>query len=66
MKVFFTVAEAANFLRVHPSTIYRWVSTLEIPHFKIMGRILFKESDLVEWVNSYSYPICYELKAKAS
>ena len=48
---FLTVVEAAEFLRVKPSTIYSWVSQGRIPHSKVGSRVIFEKSALVEFVN---------------
>ena len=48
---FLSVDEAAEFLRVKPSTIYSWVSQGKIPHSKVGSRVLFEKSALVQFVN---------------
>jgi excisionase family DNA binding protein len=47
---FFTVEEAAEFLRVKTSTIYSWVSQGKIPHSKVGSRVLFEKNALLEFV----------------
>lgn len=46
---FLSVQEAAEFLRVSPRTVYGWVSQRALPHRKAGRRVLFLESELVEW-----------------
>jgi excisionase family DNA binding protein len=46
---FLSVQEAADFLRVSPRTVYGWVSQRALPHRKAGRRVLFLESELVEW-----------------
>jgi len=46
---FLSVREAAIFLRVSPRTVYGWVSQRALPHRKAGRRVLFLESELVEW-----------------
>lgn len=46
---FLSVQEAAEFLRVSPRTIYGWVSQRALPHRKAGRRVLFLESELIEW-----------------
>jgi excisionase family DNA binding protein len=46
---FLSVQEAAEFLRVSPRTVYGWVSQRVLPHRKAGRRLLFLESELVEW-----------------
>jgi len=46
---FLSVEEAAEFLRIYPRTIYGFVSQRQIPYRKAGRRVLFLESELVEW-----------------
>jgi excisionase family DNA binding protein len=43
------VKEAAEFLRVAPKTLYGLVSQRRIPYRKAGRRLLFLESELIEW-----------------
>ncbi len=43
------VREAAEFLRVAPKTLYSLVSQHRIPFRKAGRRLLFLESELLEW-----------------
>jgi excisionase family DNA binding protein len=43
------VREAAEFLRVAPKTLYGLVSQRRIPFRKAGRRLLFLESELLEW-----------------
>jgi excisionase family DNA binding protein len=43
------VTEAANFLRIAPKTIYGLVSQRRIPFRKAGRRLLFLESELLDW-----------------
>ena len=51
---FLSVDEAAAFLRVSPRTVYGWVSQRALPHRKAGRRVLFLESELVEWTKPNS------------
>jgi len=51
---FLSVREAAEFLRVSPRTVYGWVSQRALPHRKAGRRVLFLESELVEWTQPNS------------
>ena len=51
---FLSVQEAADFLRVSPRTVYGWVSQRALPHRKAGRRVLFLESELVEWTRPNS------------
>jgi excisionase family DNA binding protein len=46
---FLNVQEAAAFLRVSSRTVFGWVSQRAIPHRKAGRRLLFLESELLEW-----------------
>ena len=45
-----TVKAAARFLGVSPSLVYAYVERKQIPHYRMMGRLIrFRVSELVEW-----------------
>ena len=46
---FMTVREAAEFLRLAPKTLYSLVSQRRVPHRHAGRRLLFLESELIEW-----------------
>lgn len=48
---FLTVDEAAAFLKVKRPTIYGYLYNKAIPSLKKRGRVYFKKSALVDWVN---------------
>jgi excisionase family DNA binding protein len=45
-----TLEEAADFLRVHPSTIYRLLRRHEIPAFKMGSDWRFNQESLERWI----------------
>ena len=47
---FLNVNEAANFLRLKKSTLYQLVFKRGIPFYKKTKILLFKKSELIEWV----------------
>jgi excisionase family DNA binding protein len=50
---FLTVLDVASLLSVRPSTVYQWVSSGQIPHYRL-GRIMrFKRKDLEAWVEGF-------------
>lgn len=49
---FLSVEEAAEFLRLKPTTLYSWVSNDKIPYSKVGSRILFEREALVEFVKT--------------
>lgn len=44
-----TVKEAAEYLRVHPDTIYTMVRRKEIPHYRVRSKIFFSEETIEAW-----------------
>jgi len=46
------VQEAASYLHIATSTLYRWVHQKKIKHAKIGSRVLFSNDDLKEFVNN--------------
>ena len=44
------VQEAASYLHISTSTLYRWVHQKKIKHAKIGSRVLFSNDDLKEFV----------------
>ena len=46
------VQEAASYLHISISTLYRWVHQKKIKHAKIGSRVLFSTDDLKEFVNN--------------
>ena len=46
---FMTVREAAELLRLAPKSLYSLVSQRRIPYRKAGRRLLFLESELVDW-----------------
>jgi hypothetical protein len=53
--VFFTVVEAAQFLRVSMVTLGRWRTEGRGPHFRKFGRrVIYAKADLLEWADGQS------------
>lgn len=46
-----TRKELANFLRISIATLQTMMKKNEIPFYKINKRILFKKSEIDEWLN---------------
>lgn len=53
------VPEAASYLHISISTLYRWVHQKKIKHVKIGSRVLFSQDDLNEFVKNNT---CSEIK----
>ena len=49
------VQEAASYLHISTSTLYRWVNQKKIKHAKIGSRVLFSADDLKEFVNMNTF-----------
>lgn len=47
---FMGIEEASIFLKLKKSTLYQLVFKREIPFYKSTKKLLFKKSDLIEWV----------------
>jgi excisionase family DNA binding protein len=45
-----SVKQAADFLQLAPSTIYRLVNTSHIPYMKKTGRLYFDRNELINWL----------------
>jgi excisionase family DNA binding protein len=56
---FLSVQEAAEFLRISHRTLYGLVSQRAIPYRKAGRRLLFMESELVEWTKPNLRPTRY-------
>jgi excisionase family DNA binding protein len=50
MATVLTLEEAAEFLRVHPSTIYRMLKSHTIPAFKIGSDWRFNQESIQRWI----------------
>ena len=59
-----TAREASNILRVAISTIYEYVKLGKIPAYKINGKILFKEHELIDFINNCAIPCKVKPKLK--
>ncbi len=44
------ITDATTFLGIAKPTIYAKTSKGEIPHFKRAGRLYFRESELIQWI----------------
>ena len=56
MEELLTVKEAAEALRLKPSTIYAYAEKGILPYTKLGNRLLFQKSRLEEWVEANSHP----------
>lgn len=64
---FLSSTEAASYLRVSKSYLYRLTSTGKIRHFKPSGKtVYFRQSDLDEYIMSFEVKPLYEVEAEAA
>ena len=62
-----TLVEAAKFLDLSPSHLYKLTSERKIPHFKPNGKkIYFDESELVQWLKRKPTRTLEETEEKAA
>lgn len=52
---FLDLNEAAQFLKLKPSTLYAWVHQRKIPFRKHGSRLVFSRDELVDWSNRQAY-----------
>ena len=55
-----TTADVARMLGVSVSRIRHLVSAREIPYYKPLGRVLFSQSEIEEWIQSSRVPTIQE------
>ncbi len=61
----FTVEQAAAFLCLTKSTVYKMTADRTIPHFKVSRRVYFKPPDLEEWVSKHKVKTVQEIEQEA-
>ena len=49
-----SVKEAAAYLKLSPSNLYKRLMLNAIPHYKVEKRVLFSREDLDAWVKRYA------------
>ena len=52
MEGLLTISEAATLLRISKSNLYALASRRAVPHLRIGARLLFRESDLEQWLRA--------------
>jgi len=52
LPTFLTVDELAAVLRCQPEKVYRLASSGELPSYKVEGRRLFAEADVLHWLEA--------------
>jgi excisionase family DNA binding protein len=51
---YITVKELCEWIRLSRSKVYSLISTKEIPHIKVGGKILFDKEKIQNWIDSQS------------
>jgi len=44
-----TIRDIAKYLKVHPSTIYRWLKTKHLPAFRVGHDLRFNREEIDRW-----------------
>ena len=60
------LSQAATYMSLSKSTMYKHTSTREIPHFKRGKRVYFKKTDLDEWLTKNKIISREEIEQKAN
>jgi excisionase family DNA binding protein len=50
-KALLNVREVAQLLNVKENTVYDWVSSNFIPHYKISKFVRFRETEVLQWLD---------------
>ena len=51
MSDYFTTDELAKFLRIKPRKVYDLISKDDIPHSRVMGKLLFSKKEISNWIS---------------
>jgi excisionase family DNA binding protein len=62
----FNIEQAADYLGLAKSTLYKMTSSRMIPHSKISGKIIFKRSELDELITKHKIKTRQEIEQEAS
>lgn len=63
-KNYLSVGDAAAFLQIPKSTLYTYTSKRLIPHYKRGKRLVFKQSDLEEWLSESKKKTVSEIESE--
>ncbi len=61
----FTIDQAAKYLCLAKSSVYKMTAERTIPHFKLSKRVYFKPKDLEEWVSRSKIKTVQEIEQEA-
>ena len=62
---FITVKEASRLLTIGKSTLYRLSAAKSIPHYRVGGRLVFSENELLAFMEDHSVGLGRELEREA-
>ena len=51
MSDYFTTDELSEFLRIKPRKVYDLISKGDIPHSRVMGKLLFSKKEISKWIS---------------
>ena len=64
-----TIKQCAEYINYSEPAIYKMVANSEIPCYKIAGKLLFRKSEIENWLNDFKQPSLKEklddLRSKA-
>lgn len=63
--VFLNIEETSEFIKMKISSIYQLVYQRNIPYYKL-GKLLFKKSELVQWIESRKMDTFEELAKRTN
>jgi excisionase family DNA binding protein len=49
-----TIVEAARFMKMKESTLYKYTCQRRIPYFKLIGQVRFDKNQLERWIASHA------------
>ena len=61
----FNMSQAADYLGLAKSTVYKMTSSRLIPHSKVSRKIIFKRNELEEWINKHKIKTKEEIEQEA-
>lgn len=50
MKKLLTTKECADYLQVHPQTLYDWIKAKKIPYKRVGKKLRFKMEEIEKWL----------------
>lgn len=66
-KEMLTISEAAKYLQISKSSMYKMTSSHQIPFYKPAGKMIYiHRQDLVDWIKKYPYKSTQQIEAEAT